>query len=131
MVSKEYKIETKFISADEMIELDNNWEDIVHKYTREIIAAKEQAFAQYIMKKQQDEIDRLRLECQMLKEENKQLRKELAESQECEDPGLRSHKKFSKIVTDIFNDREVKHAMYERMVERERKEGIPLEDERR
>ena len=60
MDSEKYKIETSLISADEMLELDNNWEDIVRKYTRELIAAKEQAFSQYIMKKQQDEIDRLR-----------------------------------------------------------------------
>ena len=64
-----------------------------------------------------------------LEKENKQLRKELSESQECEDPGLRAHKNFSKFVTDIFDDREVKHAMYASMAEREAREGIHLEEE--
>lgn len=57
---KKYTLDCTTISAEEKLTLDNNWEDIVHKYTQEMVAAKEQALSQYIMKKQQDEIDKLR-----------------------------------------------------------------------
>ena len=119
---KKYEIIHEIISAEEKLTLDNNWEDIVRRYTEEIVAAKEQAISQYIMKKQQDEIDKLRKEIADLKEE-------LEESRECEDPALRAHRNFSKVVTEIFNDREVKHSMYSAIADRERREGIPLEED--
>ena len=75
-----------------------------------------------------DERDELAARVEELENEIKQLREELAESQECEDPGLRAHKKFSKVVTDIFDDREVKRSMYAAMAEREAREGIPMEE---
>lgn len=75
-----YSIKHELISAEEKLEIDNNWEDIVHKYTREYMAAKEQALCQYVMKKQQDEIDRLREENKKLENNWNKLRKMIEDS---------------------------------------------------
>lgn len=58
-----------------------------------------------------------------------QLQEKLEDSQECEDPVLRGHKNFSKIITNMFDDREVKQSMYAAIADRQAKEGIPLEEE--
>lgn len=63
-----------------------------------------------------------------LRKEIADLKEELEESRACEDPGLRAHKKFSKAITEIFNDREIKHSMYSAIADRERREGMPMEE---
>lgn len=65
-----------------------------------------------------------------VKERMEYLQEKLEESQECEDPILRGYKNFSKMVTNVFNDREVKHSMYAAKAAKQAKEGIPLEEEK-
>lgn len=53
----------------------------------------------------------------------KELKAQLEESYQFEDPVLRAHDNFSKSVTDIFNN------MAKREVEKEHREGIPFKEE--
>lgn len=69
-------------------------------------------------------IKRLQKENDKLKMENTRLEKELEEAEECEDPVIRAHKNLGKIVTEIYDPSQY----LKRKVEKEHKEGIPIDE---
>ena len=54
------KISMPLISDDEMKQIDNNLDDIVNQATKQFIHDKELAMLQYIIQKQQEEIEEAR-----------------------------------------------------------------------
>ena len=72
------KISMPLISDDEMKQIDNNLDDIVNQATKQFIHDKELAMLQYIIQKQQEEIEEAR-NTKSLHYENKELRKQLKE----------------------------------------------------
>lgn len=69
-------------------------------------------------------IKRLTIENDKLKKEKAQLEEELEEAEEFEDPFIKAHKTFGKIVTEVYDPSKY----LTRKVEREQREGIPIED---
>ena len=72
-----------------------------------------------------NERNELQARVEELEEEAKRLNEELEESRECEDPVLRAHKNFSETISSIITPKNIVIAR----VEREHREGIPLDDE--
>ena len=70
------KISIGLITEEEKILMDNNWNEIVNTYINEFEENKQMAMAQYIMGKQQEEIERLRKEINYLKQEKRKLKQE-------------------------------------------------------
>ena len=70
-------------------------------------------------------IRRLTIENDKLKKENARLEEELNDALECEDPFMKAHKTFGKIVTEVYDPSKY----LKRKVEREHREGIPIEED--
>ena len=70
------KIRVGLLTEEEKILMDNNWNEIVNTYINEFEENKQMAMAQYIMGKQQEEIERLRKEINYLKQEKGKLKQE-------------------------------------------------------
>lgn len=73
MLSKEeieennaFKISMPLITDEDMRKIDNNFENIVKEFTKIYVKEKDLVLAQYVMKKQQDKIDKLESDKQKL-----------------------------------------------------------------
>lgn len=73
MLSKEgikkdntFKISMPLITDEDIRKIDNNFENIVKEFTKSYVKEKDLVLAQYIMKKQQDKLDKLASDKQKL-----------------------------------------------------------------
>lgn len=55
-----YKISVPLISDNEIRQIDNYLDDVVHQFTEQLVHDKDLAIAQHIIQKQQEEIEKLR-----------------------------------------------------------------------
>ena len=69
-------------------------------------------------------VEELEARVEELEEENQILQEALEESQECEDPVLRAHKRFGEFITPLLDPKSINT----RQVEREHREGIPFDE---
>lgn len=89
MLSKEeiennkLSVSIPLITDEEIRKIDNNFEFIVKEFTKSFVKEKDLVLAQYIMKKQQDKIDKLESDKQKLieklEEDKETLKKENAD----------------------------------------------------
>lgn len=54
-----YKMSIPLLNDEELLEVDKNWQYLVDKYMMMTLKEREQLIAQYVMKKQKEEIERL------------------------------------------------------------------------
>ncbi len=59
MSEEVYKITNMLVTDEDIIDIDKNWQSIVDEYLKVYVREKDQVIAQYIMKKQNEEIERL------------------------------------------------------------------------
>lgn len=125
----------------------NNWNDynkLVKEETYNV--AKIEDTYIYQLEKELEEFQTMEIvliwrdKLERLREENEQLKRDLEESRSFEDPVLRGHAKFRKIITGIITEHDdednleaavnkygARHFLHER-VKREQKEGIPFDE---
>lgn len=84
MLSKEeiekentFKISMPLITDEDIRKIDNNFENIVKEFTKSYVKEKDLVLAQYIMKKQQDKLDKLESDTQKLIEKLEKIKYDL------------------------------------------------------
>lgn len=58
-MSEIYKITNMLVTDEDIENIDKNWQNIIDVYTKTLVREKDLVIAQYLMKKQQEEIKRL------------------------------------------------------------------------
>ena len=58
-MSEVYKITNMLVTDEDIKHIDKNWQSIIDEYTKTLVREKDLVIAQYLMKKQKDEIERL------------------------------------------------------------------------
>ena len=58
-MSEVYKITNMLVTDEDIKHIDKNWQSIIDEYTKILVREKDLVIAQYLMRKQKDEIERL------------------------------------------------------------------------
>ena len=58
-MSEVYKITNMLVTDEDIKHIDKNWQSIIDEYVKTTVREKDLVIAQYLMKKQKDEIERL------------------------------------------------------------------------
>ena len=58
-MSEVYKITNMLVTDEDIKHIDKNWQSIIDEYTKTLVREKDLVIAQYLMKKQKEEIERL------------------------------------------------------------------------
>ena len=58
-MSEVYKITNMLVTYEDIKHIDKNWQSIIDEYTKTLVREKDLVIAQYLMKKQKEEIERL------------------------------------------------------------------------
>ena len=68
-MSEVYKITNMLVTDEDIKHIDKNWQSIIDEYTKTLVREKDLVIAQYLMKKQKEEIERLNNVISELEEE--------------------------------------------------------------
>ena len=68
-MSEVYKITNMLVTDEDRKHIDKNWQSIIDEYIKTFVREKDLVIAQYLMKKQKDEIERLKNGCKELEQQ--------------------------------------------------------------
>ena len=80
-MSEVYKITNMLVTDEDIKHIDKNWQSIIDEYTKTLVREKDLVITQYLMKKQKEEIERLKNINEEHRILNGELRKELQEKE--------------------------------------------------
>ena len=111
MLSKEeieennaFKISMPLITDEDMRKIDNNFENIVKEFTKSYVKERDLVLAQYVMKKQQDKIDKLESDKQKLIDK-------LEESNELDKHTVQAYEEMYRNTTEEFYKKSYKRTI--------------------
>ena len=80
-MSEVYKITNMLVTEEDIKHIDKNWQSIIDEYTKTLVREKDLVITQYLMKKQKEEIERLKNMNEEHRILNGELRKELQQKE--------------------------------------------------